>query len=59
VHRRRARLGLVGAGAVVIAGGLGIGVVEVLQLPKGAVWVVVVATLGLAALIRGLTSRPR
>jgi hypothetical protein len=49
----------VGAGAVVIAGGLGIGVVEVLHLPKGSVWVVVIATLGLAALIRGLTSGPR
>jgi hypothetical protein len=59
VHRRRSRLGLVGAGAVVIAGGLGIGVVEVLHLPKGSVWVVVIATLGLVALIRGLTSGPR
>jgi hypothetical protein len=49
-------LGLLGAGAAVIAGGVGIGVVEVLHLPKGSVWIVVIATLGLVALIRGLTS---
>lgn len=56
MDRRRARLGLLGAGAAVIAGGVGIGVVEVLHLPKGSVWIVVIATLGLVALIRGLTS---
>ncbi|MGH7391981.1 MAG: hypothetical protein ACREM3_21360 [Candidatus Rokuibacteriota bacterium] len=54
---RRRRLGLVLAGAVVIAGGLGIGVVELLRLPQGTVWIVVVATIGLVALIRTLTTR--
>ncbi len=55
--RRRRRLGLALAGAVVIAGGLGIGVVELLRLPKGFVWVVVAVTVGLIALIRMLTAR--
>ncbi|HSE92394.1 MAG TPA: hypothetical protein VLF19_03740 [Methylomirabilota bacterium] len=54
---RRRRLGLALAGAVVIAGGLGVGVVELMRLPKGSVWVVVAATLGLVALIRALTTR--
>ena len=54
---RRRRLGLALAGAVVIAGGLGVGVVELMRLPKGSVWIVVAATLGLVALIRALTAR--
>jgi len=55
--RRRRRLGLALAGSVVIAGGLGIGAVEVLRLPKGSMWIVVAATVGLVALIRSLTIR--
>ena len=55
--RQRRRLGLALAGAVVIAGGLGIGVVELLRLPKGFVWVVVAVTVGLVALIRMLSAR--
>jgi hypothetical protein len=54
--RRRARLGLMLAGVVVIAGGFAIGVVEMLRWPKGSVWVVVGVTVAIAALIRALTS---
>jgi hypothetical protein len=56
---RQARLGSVVAGAVVVAGGVAVGVVELLHFPKGSVWIVVAATLGLVVLIRGLTSRRR
>jgi uncharacterized membrane protein len=56
-HRRRANLGLLLAGAVVIAGGFGIAVVEVLRWPKGSVWLVVGATVLLVTAIRWLTAR--
>jgi hypothetical protein len=55
--RRRSHLGLVLAGAVVILGGVAVGVVEMLHFPKGSVWGVAAVTIGLAALIRTLTSR--
>jgi hypothetical protein len=55
--RRRARLGLAVAGAVVVAGGFGIAVVELLRWPKGTIWLVVGATVLLAAAIRHLTAR--
>ncbi len=55
--RQRRRLGLALAGTVVIAGGLGIGVVELLRQPRGFVWVVVAVTVGLVVLIRMLTAR--
>ena len=51
----RGRLGLALAGAVVIAGGFGIAVVEALRWPRGSIWIVVAATVGLVALIRALT----
>lgn len=56
---RRRRLGLVLAGAVVVMGGVGVGVVEVLRLPKGSVWLVVGGTIALVALIRAVTARRR
>jgi hypothetical protein len=56
---RRRRLGLVLAGAVVVLGGVGVGVVEVLRLPRGSVWIVVAATVGLVALIRSVTAGRR
>jgi hypothetical protein len=58
-RRRRARLGLVLAGGVVMAGGVGVGLVEMLHWPKGSVWAVAAATMLLAGLIRVLTARPR
>ena len=51
----RSRSGLVVAGAVVIAGGAGVAVVDWLRLPKGSVWIVVAVTIALAALVRGFT----
>jgi hypothetical protein len=44
---------------VVIAGGFGIAVVEALHWPKGSIWIVVGATVLLAATIRVLTARRR
>jgi hypothetical protein len=57
MRRRRSHLGLALAGGVVIAAGFAIALVEALKLPKGSIWVVVVATIVLVALIRGLTHR--
>ena len=54
-HRRRVGLAL--AGAVVVMGGVGIAVVELLRWPKGSVWLVVGVTVGLVALIRTLSAR--
>jgi hypothetical protein len=54
---RRSRLGQALAGAVVVAGGVAVAVVEMLHFPKGSIWVVVAATVALVALIRGLTAR--
>lgn len=51
---RRSDLGLAAAGAVIVLGGVGIGLVEWLGLPKGAVWAVVAATVVLAAALRAL-----
>lgn len=45
------------AGGVVIAGGVLIALVEWLHWPKGSVWVVVGATVGVAAVIRALTAK--
>jgi len=57
VKRRRSQTGLVIAGAVVIAGGVAIGVVELLGYPKGSVWVVVAATAALVFAIMKLSGR--
>jgi hypothetical protein len=54
---RRSHWGLVAAGVVVIAGGVGVGLVEILHLPKGSIWLVVGATVALVAAIRALTAR--
>jgi len=53
----RWQAGLVLAGAVVIAGGVGVGVVEWLGFPKGSVWIVVALTVTLVVGIRGLSRR--
>ncbi len=47
-------MGTVIAGGVVIAGGIGVALVEWLHFPKGSVWLVVAATAGLVALVRAL-----
>ena len=54
---RRSQWSPVLAGAVVIAAGLAVGLVEVYQFPKGSIWVVVVATVLLVAFIRALGRR--
>lgn len=53
-RRRRSDLGLAAAGAVIVLGGVGVGLVEWLGLPKGSVWGVVAATVALAAALRAL-----
>lgn len=53
--RKRSRLGLALAGAVVIAAGFGVALVELGHFPKGTIWLVVVAAGALMAAIRGLT----
>jgi hypothetical protein len=54
--RRRAHRGLVLAGAVIVAAGFAVGIVEALRLPKGAIWVVAAAAVVLVALIRAYTA---
>jgi hypothetical protein len=54
---RRSQRSPVLAGVVVIAAGLAVGQVEVYQLPKGSIWVVVGATVLLVALLRALGRR--
>ena len=57
MKRRRSQTGLVLAGAVVIAGGVAVGVVELLGYPKGSVWLVVAATVAAIVTIMKLTGR--
>ena len=57
MRQRRSQTGLVLAGAVVVAGGVAVGVVELLRFPKGSVWVVVAATVALVVLIMKLSGR--
>ena len=52
---KRSRLGLLLAGAVVIAAGFTVALVELLHFPKGTIWVVVAVAGLLVAAIRGLT----
>ncbi len=47
------------AGTAVVAGGVGVALVELLRFPKGAVWVVVALTIALVAAIRALTAPRR
>lgn len=56
---RRSRVGLLVAGGVVIGGAVGVAVAELLQLPRGSIWIVVAATAALAAIIRALTAPRR
>ena len=54
---RRSRTGSILAASVVIAAGFAIAVVEMLRLPKGTIWVVVVAAVAILAVIRATTRR--
>lgn len=55
MSRRRSQWGAVLTGGVVIGAGFAVGVVEMLKLPKGSIWVVVAAALLLVLAIRRLT----
>ena len=57
MKRRRSQTALVIAGAVVIAGGVAIGLAELYRYPKGSVWVIVAATAALAFAIMKLSGR--
>ena len=54
---RRSRTSSILAASVVIATGFAIAVVEMLRLPKGTIWVVVVAAVAILAVIRATTRR--
>ena len=55
VSRRRSQWGAVLTGGVVIGAGFAVGIVEMLKLPKGSIWIVVATALVLVLLIRRLT----
>lgn len=57
MKRRRSQTGLVLAGAVVVAGGVAIGLAELFRLPKFSVWIIVAATAALVFGIMKLTGR--
>jgi uncharacterized membrane protein YgaE (UPF0421/DUF939 family) len=57
MRRRRSQLGLVLAGGIVIAGGVAVGMIELLGFPKGSVWVVVAVTLALVVAVMKLSGR--
>ena len=57
MRQRRSQTGLVLAGAVVVAGGVAVGLIELLRFPKGSVWVVAAATIALVVLIMKLSGR--
>jgi membrane protein YdbS with pleckstrin-like domain len=57
MRRRRSQVGLVLAGAVVIAAGVVIGLVELFAYPKGTVWIVVAVTIAVVAAIMKLSGR--
>jgi hypothetical protein len=54
-RHRRSHVGLALAGAVVIAAGFAIAIVEALHYPKGSIWFVVAATFVVVGLIRFFT----
>lgn len=55
MSRRRSQWGAVLTGGVVIGAGFAVGIVEMLKLPKGSIWIVVATALVLVLLIRRLT----
>jgi len=57
MRRRRSHVGLVLSGAVVVAAGFAVALVEVFRFPKGSIWVVVGVTVIVVAAIRSFTKR--
>ena len=57
MRRRGSHIGLMLAGAVVIAAGFAVALVEVFRFPKGSIWVVVGVTVIVVAAIRSFTKR--
>ena len=55
---RRSHVGLIVSGAVVIAAGFAIALVEAYKLPKGSIWFVVAAAVLVVAIVRFVT-RPK
>jgi len=53
----RARTGMVLAGGVIVAGAVGVAIVEWLRFPKGTIWLVIGATVAIVAIIRRFTAR--
>jgi hypothetical protein len=53
----RARTGMLLAGGVIVAGAVGVAVVEWLRFPKGTIWLVIGGTVVVVAIIRALTRR--
>jgi hypothetical protein len=58
-RRRRSHTSAVLAGALVIAAGFGVALVERYRMPKGSIWIVVGVTTLLIVLIRFIGSRHR
>jgi hypothetical protein len=54
---RRSQFGLLLSGAVVVAAGFAVAIVEALHFPKGSIWIVVGATVAIVAVIRIVTNR--
>lgn len=52
---KRSRAGTIFSASVVIAAGFAVATVELLRLPKGTIWVVAAAAVGLLAIIRAAT----
>jgi hypothetical protein len=57
MRRGRSRWAPLVAGGVVIAAGFGVALVEIYRLPKGSIWIVVVAAALLVLLVRRLGAR--
>jgi UDP-N-acetylmuramyl pentapeptide phosphotransferase/UDP-N-acetylglucosamine-1-phosphate transferase len=56
---RRAQIGMVVAGGIVIAAGFAVALVEALKLPKGSIWIVVAGAVVLVGTIRRFTAGRR
>jgi hypothetical protein len=52
---KRSRTGSILSATVLIAAGFTVAVVEMLRLPKGAIWIVVALAVGALAVIRAAT----
>ena len=57
MRRRGSHIGLMLAGAVVIAAGFAVALVEVFRFPKGSIWIVVGVTVVVVGIIRSFRKR--